>query len=100
MVSYVFIITKANECSGVINKQKVPHIMHSANFELKVLEKKCALYTGKYGTVNHKKGTMKVTDAHKQNLKELEIIWKMRQDTMKNLPQEISVHLNEGGLHL
>ena len=51
-------------------------------------------------TVNHKKGTMKVTDAHRENLKkELEIIQKMRRDTMKNLPREISVHLNEGGLH-
>jgi len=29
-------------------------------------------------TINHKKGTMKVTDAHKQNLKGLEIIRKMR----------------------
>ena len=51
-------------------------------------------------TVNQKKGTMKVTDAHRENLKkELEIIQKMRRDTTKNLPRELSVHLNEGGLH-
>ena len=51
-------------------------------------------------TVNQKKGTMKVTDAHRENLKkELEIIQKMRRDTMKNLPRELSTHLNEGGLH-
>jgi len=51
-------------------------------------------------TVNQKKGTMKVTNAHRENLKkELEIIQKMRRDTMKNLPRELSVHLNEGGLH-
>jgi len=43
---------------------------------------------------------MKVTNAHRENLKkEPEIIQKMRRDTMKNLPRELSVHLNEGGLH-
>ena len=43
---------------------------------------------------------MKVTDAHRGNLKkELEIIQQMRRATMTNLPRELSVYLNEDELH-
>ena len=51
-------------------------------------------------TINGKKGTVKVTDTHRRNLdKELEIVLKMKCEDLSTLPRELSVHLNEGGLH-
>ena len=51
-------------------------------------------------TIDGRKGTMKVTAARRDNLqKELEIVQKMRRESLTNLPRELVVHLNEGGLH-
>lgn len=51
-------------------------------------------------TIEGKKGTLKITDKHKEELqKELNILLAMKMVDKSSLPSEIKDHLDEGGLY-
>ena len=59
----------------------------------------CRMIKLRQNTIKGKKGTLKVTNRHKDELeKELEVLMAMKMTDKSSLPKEIKDHLDEGGL--
>ena len=60
----------------------------------------CRMIKLRQNTIKGVKGTMKVTDRHKEELeRELEVLLAMKMSDKSSLPSEIRDHLDEGGLY-
>ena len=59
----------------------------------------CRMIKLRLNTIKDKKGTLKVTSRHKDELeRELEVLMAMKMADKSLLPKEIKDHLDEGGL--
>ena len=60
----------------------------------------CRMIKQRQNTIKGQKGTVKVTDRHKEELvNDLEVLFAMRMNDKSSLPSELREHLDEGGLY-
>lgn len=60
----------------------------------------CRMIKLRENTIKGQKGTIKVTDRHKEELEnELEVLFAMKMNDKSSLPSELKEHLDEGGLY-
>ena len=60
----------------------------------------CRMIKLRENTIKGRKGTIKVTDRHKEELEnELEVLYAMKMNDKSSLPSELKEHLDEGGLY-
>ena len=87
-----FNLPREPSANGVQNEDRV--ILH--RFSGAAL---CRMIKLRQNTIKGRKGTVKVTNRHKDALeKELEVLMAMKMTDKSTLPKEIKDHLDEGGL--